>query len=114
MTPPETAPLAYRHEGGQPVFTEAWHAQAIAVVELLVASGRISAGHWAETLGAELARRSGEPDTEDSYYAAFLGALETVTDTSSLAPVTDVDARETDWRDAYLNTPHGQPVFLRK
>ncbi len=96
------------------MFSDAWHAQAIAVVELLVADGKISAADWAETLGAEILRRSGEPDTEDNYYAAFLCALEKVANSRALAPETDVDMRESDWRNAYLSTPHGQPVTLNK
>src|SRR5271163_4439886 len=39
---------------GEPVFGEPWHAQTLAVADLLVKSGAITSARWAETLGAEI------------------------------------------------------------
>ena len=106
-------PLRYRD--GQPVFQEQWHAQVIAVVELLLAEGRITPSVWSETLGAELDKRSrdGEPDSDATYYGAFLSALESILDQYGIALRSEVDNRESDWRHAYLSTPHGKPVALK-
>jgi hypothetical protein len=73
-----------------------------------------SAVEWAETLGAEIRRLAdeGEPDNEEAYYRAALGALEPlVGEKSPDAGELLVDRVEA-WRRAYLNTPHGQPVTL--
>ena len=76
----------------------------------LVRAGKLSANQWAQALGAALkeAETEGRPDTEDNYYLAALAALEHV------APIemTDLEARKTDWENAYRRTPHGQPVTL--
>lgn len=85
------------------------------MVEVLVADGKLDAAEWSQALGAEIDRRSAEgtPDTDETYYAAFLCVLERMLDTADMADIADVDRRETDWRDAYLSTPHGQPVVLK-
>jgi hypothetical protein len=105
-----------RQSNGEPVFAEAWHAQAIALVEMLIAEGRIEAGEWSQTLGAEVDRRAndatGDKDTDATYYGAVLSALELVLDRNRLAMHDEVDRREQDWRNAYLATPHGKPVVL--
>lgn len=115
MTPPEIGPAARRQRDGQSAFAEQWHAQVTAVVEVLVAEGKLDAAAWSQALGAELDRRSAEgaPDTDETYYTAFLTVLETVLDKARMAGAEDVDRRESDWRNAYLSTPHGQPVVLR-
>ena len=84
------------------------------MAELLVAEGKIDPGGWSKALGAELDRREarGEPDDEATYYAAVLATLERVLAAGEVAPKADVDRRSDDWRQAYLSTPHGQPVAL--
>ena len=92
------------------VFQEAWHAQTLAAAHALEQSGSFTKAEWAAALGAALRRAeaAGAPDTEETYYLAALEALE------ALAPMTqaDLDARKTAWEEAYLRTPHGQPVVL--
>ncbi|WP_052245307.1 hypothetical protein [Halocynthiibacter namhaensis] len=97
-----------------PKFGEAWHAQVLAMADTLVTTGQISASDWAETLGAE--RRVDEinnaPDTEETYYAAALRALERLLDITAIVPKPDLNDRRDTWARAYLATPHGQPVEL--
>ena len=114
MSRPEIARRARRHRDGEPVFSEQWHAQVIALVDLLVADGKIEAEAWSQTLGAELDRRVTDPamDPDSIYYGAFLSALEQILDRSQFAPRAEVDRRQQDWRAAFLNTPHGKPVAL--
>ena len=113
MSRPEIA-RARRHRDGEPVFSEHWHAQVIALLELLIAAGKIDAEEWSQTLGAELDQRGTDTakDAEASYYSSFLSALEQLLDRSQFALKAEVDRREQDWRSAYLNTPHGKPVAL--
>lgn len=115
MSPPDALALVYRHEDGAPAFSEQWHAQVIAVVEVLIADEKIDAATWADALGATRAAQAsaGEPDTEEVYYSAVLSTLEGLL-AGSAAPRDEVDKTEGDWRRAYLSTPHGQPVVLRR
>ena len=114
MSRPEIARRAKRHRDSEPVFSEQWHAQVIALVELLIADGKIEAEDWSQTLGAELDQQVTDTsmDTDAIYYSAFLSALEQILDRSQFALQAEVDRREQDWRHAYLNTPHGKPVAL--
>ena len=84
------------------------------MVELLIADGKIEAEDWSQTLGAELDRRVTDTslDTDAIYYGAFLSALQQILDKSQFALQAEVDRREQEWRNAYLNTPHGKPVAL--
>jgi len=97
-----------------PKFGEAWHAQVLAMADTLVTSGKISASDWAETLGAErrLDETNNAPDTEETYYAAALRALERLLDGAAIVPAPDLTTRRDSWERAYLATPHGQPVKL--
>ena len=106
---------ALRHANGEAVFDEQWHAQVIALVEVLIAEGKMAPDEWSQSLGAELDRRKteGAPDTDGHYYEAILIVLEKTLDKAQLAIEADVDGRETDWREAYLSTPHGRPVVLK-
>lgn len=76
----------------------------------MVQAGHLSAGAWADALGAALERgaQAGRPDTEQSYYLAALEALET------LVPIdaADLAQRKADWTAAYRRTPHGEQVSL--
>ena len=97
-----------------PKFGEAWHAQVLAIADTLVTSGQISATAWAETLGAERDAddAEGRPDTEETYYAAALRALEKLLDGTEIVPSDNLSARRDAWERAYLATPHGKPVEL--
>ncbi|MFO0996121.1 MAG: nitrile hydratase accessory protein [Alphaproteobacteria bacterium] len=117
MTAPEgdaLAPLARRE--GEPVFGEPWQAQVLAVAFSLVESGLFSRAAWSSALGEELrqSERAGEPDTAETYYRAALKALERLTATGGAVTHEALVRRADDWRQSYLDTPHGQPVVLRR
>lgn len=97
-----------------PKFGEAWHAQVLAIADTLVTSGQISATAWAETLGAERDAddAAGRSDTEETYYATALRALERLLDGGAIVASGDLKARRDTWERAYLATPHGAPVEL--
>lgn len=114
MNTPDELLGPLRRKDGDPVFDEAWQAQALAMADTLVKKGTFSAEEWAATLGAELrsAADTGAPDNAQTYYLAVLAALENLLDKAGAAVGREVDARREEWNRAYLNTPHGQPVKL--
>ena len=106
LTPKSTAK-------GEAVFDEAWQAEALAMADLLIQAGLISATEWAATLGANLQQlQRDESDTIESYYQGVLAALEQVLTTNELLAEPAIQQREEDWKTAYRTTPHGKPVTL--
>lgn len=109
MPQPENALAPFIADDG-PSFSEGWQAQALGMAHCLVEAQVITAAQWSERLGACL-RQELKRDDMDHYYASVLKAL------TSLLEENGVDAnllldREADWKRAYHNTPHGQPVEL--
>jgi nitrile hydratase accessory protein len=98
---------------GEPVFGEPWHAETLALADLLVQRGVLSPKRWAETLGAEIAALNAEPDDRETYFRAVLAALERLLAENSAVTRAELDEREQQWERAYLRTPHGKPVELR-
>jgi nitrile hydratase accessory protein len=98
----------------EPVFAEAWHAEVYALVHALLERGVVTDAEWTEALSDAIraARAAGDPDLGDTYYEHWLVALEAVCAAKGLAAGPSVDQRAAAWRDAYLRTPHGQPVEL--
>lgn len=97
---------------GEPVFGEPWHAETLALADLLVRSGAISSVRWAETLGAEISARKAEPDDRETYFCAVLAALERLLAENGSVTPAELHKREHQWECAYLRTPHGKPVEL--
>lgn len=97
-----------------PVFREPWEAQAFALTLKLHEAGHFTWTEWAETLGAEIkaARARGDPDLGDTYYRHWLAALERLAAEKGLVCDRDLGTRKAAWKQAFLNTPHGQPVEL--
>ena len=95
-------------------FAEPWQAQVMALAFAASQKGNFSATEWSEALGTELRKNEMDetPDDRTSYYQAALRALETLLHASGKLVQESVTIRETEWRRAYLNTPHGMPVEL--
>jgi nitrile hydratase accessory protein len=110
--PDPIGPLARRD--GEPVFDEPWQAQALATAFALVENGLFSRPAWSEALGAELRRaeEAGAPDTAETYYRAVVAAIERLVAECGAASAESLTERRKAWRQAYLDTPHGQPVIL--
>jgi len=113
---PEELPDALPHDPGGPVFSEPWQAQAFALAVRSSEAGYFSWKEWSEFFGAELkaARDRGQPDDGSRYYQHWLAALERLVTTKGLADQGELAARKSAWIDAYLHTPHGQPVELHR
>jgi len=110
LSPPELGFL--KAKDGEPVFGEPWHAQTLAIADLLVSRGVVSAAHWADTLGAEIAAMKAALDDRETYYRAALAALERVLAETGSVTRAELDEREHQWERAYARTPHGRPVEL--
>jgi nitrile hydratase accessory protein len=95
-------------------FAEPWQAQVMALAFAASQKGIFSPAQWSEVLGMELRKNEvdGTLDDRINYYQAALRALETLLFASGKLAQETVIHRETEWRRAYLNTPHGMPVEL--
>ena len=102
-------------DGDEPVFREPWEAHAFAMAVRLYEAGVFEWAEWAVALSSEieLAQAAGDPDLGDTYYRHWLNALETLVAEKGLVDVSELTMRKEAWRDAYLVTPHGQPIELK-
>ena len=101
--------------GGEgPVFAQPWEAQLFAMVLELARQGVFSWAEWTKMLGVEIAavRDRGETDSGVTYYRHWLVTLEQLLSEKGVVQDSDLQSRMTQWREAYLNTPHGQPIHL--
>ena len=112
MNRPEIGSGFLKAKDGEPVFGEPWHAQTLALADLLVKRGAISPARWAETLGAEIKALEAAPDDRETYFCAVLAALERCSQKTAAVTRAELDEREHQWERAYLRTPHGRPVEL--
>jgi nitrile hydratase accessory protein len=114
LSAPEASLLPRERAGNAPTFTLPWHAEALAIANVLMQSGMYAANEWAAALGAEIRRlgEAREPDTDETYYRAVLAALERLVAEKSPSTGGSLPERVEAWRRAYLNTPHGQAVLL--
>tara|TARA_B100001123_G_C14761227_1_gene808847 strand:- start:232 stop:609 length:378 start_codon:yes stop_codon:yes gene_type:complete len=101
-------------ETDEPVFKEPWEATAFALVLALHRGEHFSWQEWGTALAKEIERAqpSEHAVLEDDYYQHWLTALEKLLAEKGLTTEESLLQRRNAWRDAYLNTPHGQPVSL--
>jgi len=97
-----------------PVFDHPWQAQAFALVVSMHKAGLFQWKDWAETFTAEIASAPAKPgeNVNDTYYRQWLAALEKIVKSLDFVDGADISSRADEWRQAYLNTPHGLAVSL--
>ncbi len=102
------------HSAPEPVFAEPWHAQVFAVTVALNEAGRFDWTDWAERFAKTLQLHGlkKELDGGEDYFRAWLETLEALLAEQGEASVDDVRSLSVAWEEAYLTTPHGQPVHL--
>ena len=120
MNPPDTGnrcvaqlPESFR-DGTEPVFQEPWQAQAFAMAVHLIGGGFFSWDEWASALGDEIRSAADHGIAEDGsgYYELWLRTLEGLVAGKELAGADELAELAASWRQAYEQTPHGQPVCL--
>lgn len=99
----------------EPAFSHPWHAQVFAMTVSLNEAGHFSWAEWAHTFGATLTQHglSRELDGGDDYFNAWLDTLETFLAQKQMAEPCELSHLKEAWTQAYLDTPHGDPVRLR-
>ena len=97
-------------------FEAPWHAELFATTHALARAGVFAWPDWAAWFGAALARadEEGAPKDGSTYYEIWLGAFETFLAERRLADAGTLREIKAAWHDAYLATPHGQPVSLNR
>jgi nitrile hydratase accessory protein len=109
-----TAPDALLRELDGPAFAEPWMAQVFACAVHLSRQGLFTWNEWVDVFSAEIKahpQEAGEA-ANAAYYRQWLAALETIVGRKGAASTSEISERQETWRQAYLNTPHGQPVEL--
>ena len=101
-------------DGERPGFAVPWHAEAYAMVQVLMKSGVINPTTWPIRFGEVLRAHPvdhGE-DENNAYFEALVTAMsEALLETGALeGPL--LEGRIAAWRRAYEETPHGKPVRL--
>lgn len=99
----------------EPVFSEPWHAQVFALTVFLNEAGHFEWPDWATRFSVTLARNGLEKELDggEDYFNAWLETLEALLAESKQAAPDDVERLRTEWEQAYLSTPHGEPVRLK-
>ena len=95
----------------EPAFGAPWQARAFAMVRALQDAGVVTAGEWADTLGAQIRRAEADGDPDD-YYGHWLAALEQLVVGKDLASDEALSSNREAWALAARRTPHGRPIEL--
>lgn len=105
-------------QSGQPMpeqpFEAPWHAAVFALTVHLHKQRLFTWPEWAAALGQALAgdEKAGHLDGSDDYYRAWLATLQGLLTAKGVAATPEIEAAMKAWEDAYLATPHGEPVTL--
>lgn len=99
----------------EPAFAAPWHAEVFALTVAMNEAGHFSWGEWVSVFSSQLKSDGlvAELDGGEDYFAAWLKALEKILVTKRHADAATVTALTDAWSQAYLATPHGQPVRLK-
>jgi len=111
----QALPAIPRDEQG-PVFRAPWEAQAFAMAVKLHEAGHFTWKEWATCLADEIAaaQERGEKDDGSRYYHYWLAALEKMVAKKGLVSAQELLTRKGEWDSAARETPHGQPIELRR
>ena len=101
------------------VFDAPWHAEVFALAVHLNEGGYFDWPEWAGRFGENLAAAKtvkigvGEGlDGSDDYYQIWLQTLIELMQKKGLVDAKMLASIKAQWREAYLTTPHGEPVHL--
>ncbi len=96
------------------VFAEPWQAQCFAMTMQLSQNGTFTWAEWVAVFSAMIKIHPAQPgeDRVEAYYRQWLAALEMILVTGGYFTADRIDEMQALWRQAFLNTHHGQPVVL--
>ncbi len=99
-----------------PTFEAPWHADVFALTVALHDNGTFDWPEWTHIFGSVLAQQGcdQELDGGDDYFTAWVIALEEMLSRKGLADSEILSSLKTAWTQAYLDTPHGQPVQIKR
>ena len=102
------------HSAPEPAFAEPWHAQLFAMTVALNEAGQFDWPDWAVRFSQTLKRHGLDRELNggNDYFFAWLETLEALLEEQGAASSNEVVELRVAWEDAYLSTPHGQPVQL--
>lgn len=102
-----------RDEEG-PVFDKPWQAKAFSLIVHLHRAGLFPWAEWVQTFSKEINAAPAQPgeSANDAYYRQWTAAMENMMTALNLTVPDEISRRTQEWRQAYLNTPHGQPIVL--
>lgn len=95
-------------------FDQPWQAQAFAMIVEMHKGDMFTWPEWVELFSSVIRENpalAGET-SNDTYYRQWMIALEKMVNKVADLSTETVDKRVAEWRRAYLNTPHGQPIVL--
>ena len=95
-------------------FEHPWQAQVFSLIVYLHQAGQFSWKAWVDVFSDEIKAspmQEGE-SINDAYYRQWVSAAEKMLLSLELTGKDDIALRTDEWRQAYLNTPHGMPVVL--
>ena len=94
--------------------SEPWHAELLAIAVLLCETGHLDKSELPEVAGKAISGAGSSVDTssDEAAFEAALSKLETVLAKKGIADRNEIDSALNEWRQAYLDTPHGKPVKL--
>ncbi len=98
-----------------PAFEEPWQAQVFAITVTLNEAGVFQWTDWASMFGATLKQHGLNRDLNggSDYFQAWIETLEDfLADQKIALPM--ICSLKSAWTQAYLQTPHGQPVKIQR
>ena len=112
--------ISTEREPEQP-FAAPWHAEVFALTVHLNEAGHFCWAEWSSRFGKNLATASNNSvcraneqglDGSEHYYQMWLQTLIEIMQEKGIVDLEQLSAFESQWADAYTNTPHGDPVTL--
>ena len=101
----------------QIVFQSPWHSQLFAITVQLSESGNFTWKEFVDVFGKSLNRariKKENLDGNDDYFNCWLEALEVIIVSKEIGNPKILSVLKKDWINAYLSTPHGDPVKIKQ
>ena len=101
----------------QIIFQSPWHSQLFVITVQLSESGNFTWKEFVDVFGKSLNRariKNENLDGNDDYFNCWLEALEEIIILKEMGNSKILSVLKNDWVNAYLSTPHGDPVKIKQ